>query len=121
MWFYGKCTFDSPANYEAFIHFWGVLVSMPLPATVWWAYRRGAIQEQSMAYLTMGLVFILSLLIYEVGLTVIETMLSSGDEDGVDNFEDGIDPGFENVLGNSRSTWWNRNPVYVLKNRHCPD
>jgi len=121
MWLYGKSTFDSSANYEAFIHFWGLVVSLPLPTTVWWAYRRGAIQEQSLAFLTMALVFVLSLLIYEIGLYLTEAMISSSDEDGIDSFADGVDPGYEHVMDTTRASWWNRNPVYVLKNRHCPE
>merc|ERR1712098_588894 len=35
--------------------------------------------------------------------------------------EDYDDPGVENLLEERGYSWWNANPVYVLKTRHNPD
>merc|ERR1719421_1023855 len=31
------------------------------------------------------------------------------------------DPGYEEVMEICGYTWWNTNPIYVLKHRHCPN
>jgi len=116
LWLYGKATYDSQDSYLTFIRLWGVVISMLPPATVWWTYRLGEIVEWSFAILTMILVYTLSLMLFELGLLLLDWYLGVRD-DGVDEF----DWGYAQVMEELSMSWWNLNPVYVLKNRLCPN
>jgi len=119
LWLYGKSTYDSQDSYAAFVRMWGVVLSMLPPASVWWAWRLGQILEYPFAVLTMVLTYCLSLLFYEFGIFLMNWYIGEKD-DGLDDFE-GQDPGYKQVMEEHGISWWNMNPVYVLKNRHCPD
>lgn len=120
LWLYGKLSYDSSDSYDAFIRMWGVVVCMLPPAAVWWAWRLGRILEQPFAFLTMILVYLLGVLFYQFGLLAVDWYHGARD-DGIDVFEEGGDPGYEKVIQDHGMSWWNLNPIYVLKNRHCPD
>jgi len=119
LWLYGKATYDSTESYEAFILMWGLVLSMLPPAAIWWAFRRGEIQEPAFAFLSMALVFLLVLLVWRYGLFLICWCIGARD-DGIDELVGG-DPGYADIIDKYQISWWNRNPVYVLKHRHCRD
>jgi len=119
LWLYGKSTFDSQDSYDAFILMWGFVLSMLPPASVWWAWRLGEIIEYPFVVLTMVLVYFLSLLSYVFGVKAVDAFLGERDN-GIDEFGAEGDPGYSKVIEEHGMSWWNVNPVYVLKHRHCP-
>merc|ERR1712032_311549 len=64
-----------------------------------------------MGILTLG-AYIVSLLIYVVGLQLIGMFRSRREEEDFD------DPGFKAFMEKRLYSWWNANPIYVLKNRY---
>mmetsp|Transcript_102752 Transcript_102752/g.329489 ORF Transcript_102752/g.329489 Transcript_102752/m.329489 type:complete len:478 (-) Transcript_102752:100-1533(-) len=119
LWMYGKSTYDSPDSYVTFIRLWGVVVSMLPPASIWWSWRLGEIVEFPFTVLTMILVYMLTLMIYEFGLLAVDSYHGKR-HDGLDEFGEGGDHGYLGVMKEHGSSWWNVNPIYVLKHRHCP-
>jgi hypothetical protein len=109
LWFYGKATYDSAETYDAFIWFWGFVVSLLPPASVLWAGRLGLIKQWECVVLIMCLVMLLVLLIYWIGIHLIDNS-STGAED-VDDFGESGDPGYQSVVEEQKATWWNMNPI----------
>jgi len=120
LWLYSPATHDSPHSYRCFIWVWGAVLSIAPTASVWWAWRRGVIQEEAFTYLMMAIVYVLAVLIYLYGIMLVN-WLTVDRMTGVDDFHDSRDPGYVEVMEEHGSSWWNTNPIYVLKNRHCPD
>mmetsp|Transcript_99442 Transcript_99442/g.287029 ORF Transcript_99442/g.287029 Transcript_99442/m.287029 type:complete len:1098 (+) Transcript_99442:85-3378(+) len=120
LWGYGKATYDTEGSYEAFSRVWGCVISFLPPISVWWTYRLGDIQEKTFAYVVMAMIFALACLVYLYGLWAIEWFIGSR-YGGVDQFDGGKDPGYTQVMEKQSYSWWNLNPIYVLKTRHCPD
>eukprot|EP00429_Kryptoperidinium_foliaceum_P040957 CAMPEP_0176182236 /NCGR_PEP_ID=MMETSP0120_2-20121206/93373_1 /TAXON_ID=160619 /ORGANISM="Kryptoperidinium foliaceum, Strain CCMP 1326" /LENGTH=624 /DNA_ID=CAMNT_0017520479 /DNA_START=34 /DNA_END=1908 /DNA_ORIENTATION=- len=120
LWLYGKATYDTEKSYQAFIRVWGCVISILPPVAVWWSYRLGDIKEESFTYMVMAMIFALAALIYLYGLWTIEWFVGSR-YDSVDDFVGGKDPGYTEVMESECYSWWNTNPVYVLKSRFCPE
>jgi len=117
LWLYGKTTYDAQDSYQAFTKMWGVVLAMLPPAAVWWWWRLGEIKETPFAIMTGVSVFLIALMIYECGILVIDWFVGPLDEE-----EDDIeDKTYTYVIEQRCCSWWNMNPVYVLKNRYCPD
>jgi len=131
LWGYGKTTYDSAQSFIAFTRVWGLVLAMLPTASVWWAWRLGLIPNHLVA-LMMVLVFSLVTTIYAIGLLTIEWFLQPATQAGVSaatrNRADNAalvppvkPPSYEKVMDQRGYTWWNVNPVYVLKARYCPN
>lgn len=120
LWLYSPAMYDSDHSYRAFIRVWGIVVSIIPTASVWWSWRRGMIREVPFTVLMIIIVYILALLVYHYGLAGIN-WLTGGRKTTVDDFRGTRDPGYVAVMEENGSSWWNLNPIYVLKNRHCPN
>ncbi|CAE8586333.1 unnamed protein product [Polarella glacialis] len=118
LWLYGKTSYDSDDTYKVFIVMWGVVLSQIPSAAAWWSYRVGEITEAPFAFILMAMTFSLSLLIYEAGLLFIDSCFWENDIEMDDMDED---PGYVAVMDQTGASWWNVNPIYVLKQRYCPD
>jgi len=111
LWFIRKTTHDSDDCFVACIVGWGFALSLIPTAAVWWVWRLGLCGVPMGLILTFG-AYIVSLLIYVVGLQRIGVFRRRLDE------EDPEDPGFSAVMEERGYSWWNVNPIYVLKNRY---
>lgn len=124
LWGYGKATYDSNLSFVAFIHAWGLVLSMLPAASIWWSWRIKWISND-IALLLLLTVYLLTFLIYECGVSGIDGFLlyTNLEEAGMDDFQEAwgtkTDPGYEAVMDYCGYTWWNVNPIYVLKNRYC--
>mmetsp|Transcript_45543 Transcript_45543/g.97653 ORF Transcript_45543/g.97653 Transcript_45543/m.97653 type:complete len:1025 (+) Transcript_45543:55-3129(+) len=119
LWLYGKATYDTNETYNAFIRVWGFVLATLPPQAVWWAYRLGEIQEQNFMLVVMLLVFLVAILFYQWGIIFVNWKVDGGQE-GIDDFGEGGDPGYKQVMESVFYSWWNVNPIYVLKSRYCP-
>lgn len=92
-----------------------------LPAcAVWWLIRIDIVRRLLGALLG-ALAFIGALVAYEAGLYTMGFF--TPDCMKIDHFSetDGVDPGYEYVIESSLQSWWNFNPVYILKARYAPE
>jgi len=120
LWMYGKATYDSEDSYKAFIHVWGFVLGILPPMSVWWSYRLNEIIEMNFVILMMVLVFLVVVLVYQYGIVFIGWEVGNRYE-AVDTFEGGEDPGYASIMDTHGYSWWNLNPIYVLKCRYCPN
>eukprot|EP00438_Fugacium_kawagutii_P025849 Skav231404 [mRNA] locus=scaffold4039:17613:31298:- [translate_table: standard] len=126
LWLYGKSQFDSETwrekedTYFAFIVIWGVVLSKTAASFALWAYRLQEITEWPFALLSLAstarqatrvLACWLRWLFGKEGKSVDRKM-----GEGVDG-----DPGYDAIMEQSGISWWNVNPIYVLKQRLCPN
>ncbi|CAE8614232.1 unnamed protein product, partial [Polarella glacialis] len=118
LWLYGKTSYDSDDTYRVFIVMWGTVLSQIPTAAAWWSYRVGEITEAPFALILMAMTFSLTLLIYEAGLLFIDSCFR---EDDIEMDDMDEDPGYVAVMDRNGASWWNVNPIYVLKQRYCPD
>eukprot|EP00930_Biecheleria_cincta_P001385 TRINITY_DN102527_c0_g1_i1.p1 TRINITY_DN102527_c0_g1~~TRINITY_DN102527_c0_g1_i1.p1 ORF type:complete len:984 (-),score=146.78 TRINITY_DN102527_c0_g1_i1:1048-3999(-) len=114
-WLYGKTEYDSDYTYRAFILVWGFCLAAIPPANAFWAYRLGDVASPYVASMIGVLIFLVAIFIYIGGILMIDW--ANDAYAGVDE----TDPPYVEVIDKRQSTWWNLNPVYVLKKRYCPD
>lgn len=122
LWLYGKATYDTNDTYLAFIRVWGCVLGTLPPQAVWWGYRLGEIKEPRFMVVVMVLVFVLASLVFQYGIIFVNWKMGHrfGSE-GVDDFGAKGDPGYHDVVEKVSASWWNVNPIYVLKTRYCPE
>jgi len=122
LWLYGKSQFDSEETYFAFIVIWGVVLSKTAASFALWAYRLQEITEWPFALLIFVLIFLLTFFMYVSGILYIEWLFGKEGKsvDKMGEGEDG-DPGYESIMDTTGISWWNVNPIYVLKQRLCPN
>ncbi|OLP89705.1 hypothetical protein AK812_SmicGene28834 [Symbiodinium microadriaticum] len=118
LWLYGKSQFDSDGTYFSFIVVWGFVLSQCAASFAVWAYRLEEITEWPFAILIFVLIFFLTFFIYLAGVLYIEWSFSKAGK-ALDSM-DGTDPGYGKIMEDTGISWWNVNPVYVLKHRLCP-
>jgi len=118
LWLYGKSQFDSDGTYFSFIIVWGFVLSQCAASFAVWAYRLQEITEWPFAILIFVLIFFLTFFIYLAGILYIEWSFSKAGK-ALDNM-DGADPGYGKIMEDTGISWWNVNPIYVLKHRLCP-
>jgi len=118
LWLYRLTTHDSPNCYKSAISAWGLVLSLMPAASVWWMWRVDVIPGFLGLIITPS-VYGISALIYQVGLDKIEDALNhfGFNEDE----EDDRDPGCDRMMQKKGYSWWSCNPIYVLKQRYCPD
>merc|ERR1719375_715834 len=80
VWGYSKTMYDSNYSFVAFMRVWGLVLSLLPLACVWWAWRLQYMRGV-MAVVVGQLVFVLSLLIYEGGLSLVVNIKSSEELD----------------------------------------
>lgn len=115
LWLYGRTEYDSGKTYRAFILVWGFCLAAILPANALWTYRLGHIKEGDVTLTIAVLAFLLAMCIYIGGIMVIDYCFQISA--GVDE----VDPPYSEVIDAKEASWWNLNPIYVLKKRYCPD
>lgn len=124
IWGYGMATYDSERSFVTYMQFWGLVVSMAPAASVWWSWRIKWISND-IALLMFLLVYILTFLVYICALKGVDWWMARKELEEEDDFTaagyPNGDPGYEEVIEQCSYSWWNVNPVYVLKHRHCPD
>lgn len=121
LWLYGKSEFDSDGTYFSFIVVWGLVLSMAASSFAFWAYRLDQITERPFAVLIFVLIFMLTYFIYVSGILSIEYHFRKMGKTLDDENVSGNDPGYMAIMAKSGVSWWNTNPIYVLKHRLCPD
>ncbi|CAE7212909.1 unnamed protein product [Symbiodinium sp. CCMP2592] len=121
LWLYGKSEFDSDGTYFSFIVVWGLVLSMAASSFAFWAYRLDQITERPFAVLIFVLIFMLTYFIYVAGILSIEYHFRKMGKTLDDENVSGNDPGYMAIMEKSGVSWWNTNPIYVLKHRLCPD
>ncbi|CAE7271961.1 unnamed protein product, partial [Symbiodinium pilosum] len=122
LWLYGKSQFDSDGTYFSFIVVWGLVLSMAASSFAVWAYRLQEITEQPFAVLIFVLIFLLTYFIYVSGVLFIEYHFHRTGKTLDDGNLSSNDPGYLLIMEkNAGVSWWNTNPIYVLKHRLCPD
>jgi len=113
-------TFCSDAAFQAFSVGWGFVLSLVPSASICWLWRTGNLPFVGLT-LTCG-TYIASLAIYYAGLEKLGVFLEHEDElDASDPEEIRALPDYTKVVQQTMHSWWSMNPVYVLKQRHCPD
>eukprot|EP00435_Cladocopium_sp_Y103_P059516 s1118_g21.t1 len=125
LWLYGKSQFDSEETYFAFIIIWGVVLSKTAASFALWAYRLQEITEWPFALLIFVLIFLLTFFLYLSGILYIEWLFGKEGKN-VDDMDNGApghagDPGYDSIIETTGISWWNVNPIYVLKQRLCPN
>jgi len=121
LWLYGKSEFDSDGTYFSFIVVWGLVLSMAASSFAFWAYRLDQITERPFAVLIFVLIFMLTYFVYVAGILSIEYHFRKMGKTLDDENVSGNDPGYMAIMEKSGVSWWNTNPIYVLKHRLCPD
>lgn len=124
LWLYGKSQFDSEETYFSFIIIWGLVLAKCAASFALWAYRLQEITEWPFALLIFVLIFLLTAFIYTAGILYIEWCFAKEGKT-LDKMEgegeEGADPGYDAIMETTGISWWNVNPVYVLKQRLCPN
>lgn len=120
LWLYGKMQYDGDDTYFAFIVLWGLVISFFPASFAWWSYRLGDIAEPRFAAMLMVAIYMLTVLIYWAGILAVERLYGKGNKEADDMGAAG-DPGYASLIEKTGLSWWNVNPIYVLKQRYCPD
>eukprot|EP00928_Gymnodinium_smaydae_P007876 TRINITY_DN12815_c0_g2_i1.p1 TRINITY_DN12815_c0_g2~~TRINITY_DN12815_c0_g2_i1.p1 ORF type:complete len:1056 (-),score=243.01 TRINITY_DN12815_c0_g2_i1:85-3012(-) len=118
LWMYRMTIHDSPVCFQAAMSAWGLVVSIFPTASVWWLWRLNLI-PYILGNILLPATFFACSSLHQYGLDNIDSFMTK-----LGVFEDVCaedDPGVEGMMKARGYTWWNVNPVYVLKNRYCPD
>mmetsp|Transcript_6658 Transcript_6658/g.11841 ORF Transcript_6658/g.11841 Transcript_6658/m.11841 type:complete len:686 (+) Transcript_6658:963-3020(+) len=122
-------SFDSVQGFVAFIQAWGDLLSFFPTLSVWWAMRlnwisgRVGIIMAILAFFAFRLFFLMLLKNIGFDSVMSQKMMTEAFDMQKSTWEtmEKNDVGFRKVLDCSGYSWWNMNPVYVLKYRYCPN
>lgn len=121
-WLYAKTAYDDDKTYQNFIHIWGFVLSMLPPAYFWWAWRLGELHNLSIVILLGVLTYGLTFLIYHLGILQIDRWSANVFSETIDDDDGDIEKDFYNaIIRPYQRSIWSMNPVYVLKQRYCPD
>jgi len=114
LWMFRETTHDSTACFMSFFRAWGLVLALLPTATCWWLWRRGVLPMALGAVLTPA-TYVITAFFYVVVVDYIEALFMP------DDAEDAKDPDVAKVMEQRGFSWWNVNPVYVLKCRFCPE
>lgn len=120
LWLYGRMQYDGDDTYFAFIVLWGLVISCFPASFAWWSYRLGDIAEPHFALMLMVSIYMLTVLIYWGGILAVESLYGREVKEA-DDMGPGGDPGYASLIDRTGLSWWNVNPIYVLKQRYCPN
>jgi len=121
VWLYRKVRYDGTDTYTAFIVMWGFVISLCSASWAWWSYRLGSIMRLDLTVCIMVGSYALALLVYWAGILVIDWIYGFKHDKQLDEFASGQDPGYASLVEFWGLSWWNLNPIYVLKQRYCPE
>jgi len=115
--FVQKTMHDSAMCFRACMVCWGLVLNMPAAAFVWWRWRAGSLPD------VVGLPC--AFCFYAVGfllyMVVLDKLNVFGHGLSIESHTEGDKKFIDHMNDSMPYTWWNTNPIYVLKCHHCPN